>query len=401
MIDVVIGLTSIAIISLAVLRVAVAFPEVARILWLAFILRVVASLIHFFVVPLPDSGADAATFERLAWEFAKDGLYPALLNFTGPHHNFISWFISLFYAVFDRSFLLAQSISVFFGTGAVFLGWLVSRELWHNKAAQKAAFVMAVFPIHILYSALPLREAYIVFGILLGIYGLIKIYEKFSLFDLFLSISGFLLASFFHGVLFLSFIFVAFVLLRSFVKGKFSRLSIKVKAFLLALFVAILGHVMSSYGSKVEIPYIGTIEHIDVKHISDKIIHRTSTTTENGANYPRWTVPENTFDMAYLLPVRVLYFLYSPFAWDIKKYKHFLGYLDSLLYVLFSVFVVASWPYIKHNKKALIIVFFVIFFIIIFSYGVGNFGTGIRHRSKFVFLIIALSGPVIRRFKIR
>ena len=37
-------------------------------------------------------------------------------------------------------------------------------------------------------------------------------------------------------------------------------------------------------------------------------------------------------------------------------------------------------------------------YIIVFAIGVGNFGTGIRHRSKFAMILILLAAPLIKNF---
>tara|TARA_B110000285_G_C14641416_1_gene387782 strand:- start:339 stop:566 length:228 start_codon:yes stop_codon:yes gene_type:complete len=45
-------------------------------------------------------------------------------------------------------------------------------------------------------------------------------------------------------------------------------------------------------------------------------------------------------------------------------------------------------------------VILIIFLTYIFTYGigVGNFGTGIRHRSKFVIIMLILAAPLIKKF---
>ena len=48
-------------------------------------------------------------------------------------------------------------------------------------------------------------------------------------------------------------------------------------------------------------------------------------------------------------------------------------------------------PISKNNTN------FLLMFIIIFGVGVGNFGTGIRHRSKFVIMLILLAAPKISK----
>ena len=36
--------------------------------------------------------------------------------------------------------------------------------------------------------------------------------------------------------------------------------------------------------------------------------------------------------------------------------------------------------------------------MLVFGIGVGNFGSGIRHRSKFVVLFILLAAPLLKKF---
>ena len=50
------------------------------------------------------------------------------------------------------------------------------------------------------------------------------------------------------------------------------------------------------------------------------------------------------------------------------------------------------------QTRFLIIIF--VMFIFVYSFGVGNFGTSIRHRLKFIGVLIALAAPTILRIKL-
>jgi len=57
------------------------------------------------------------------------------------------------------------------------------------------------------------------------------------------------------------------------------------------------------------------------------------------------------------------------------------------------------------NRKAIwkdpalrIILIILLAYIIVYGVGVGNFGSGIRHRSKFAIELILLAAPLIPRF---
>ena len=60
--------------------------------------------------------------------------------------------------------------------------------------------------------------------------------------------------------------------------------------------------------------------------------------------------------------------------------------------------------YIIHKIKNIwkdpalrIILIILLAYIFVFGMGVGNFGTGIRHRSKFVIMFILLAGPLLKK----
>ena len=45
-----------------------------------------------------------------------------------------------------------------------------------------------------------------------------------------------------------------------------------------------------------------------------------------------------------------------------------------------------------------IIFLILIGYLVVFKVGVGNFGTGIRHRSKFIITMVLLMAPLIPKF---
>ena len=147
------GFTGIALVALLTLLLARCWPMAGKLLVVALAVRVAAILFGYFVAPLPDSGADARSFERLAWVWSQGGFFEALGHFTGPHSYFISWILAVLYSLTDRSLLMAQSVSLLFGMGTVFMGWLLARKLWGDRVAAKAGWVLALFPTLILYSA--------------------------------------------------------------------------------------------------------------------------------------------------------------------------------------------------------------------------------------------------------
>ena len=157
------GLTSLLFVSLLTYFMALRWPAISRILYAALIIRIITILIGAYLINLPDSEADARTYEVLAYEFSKNGFINMLNNYPGPGSFFLSWVIAIPYSLFGRSMVMAQSISLFFGICTIFLSCLFARKLWNEQSAKKVGWFVALFPSFILYSVLPMREVFTIF----------------------------------------------------------------------------------------------------------------------------------------------------------------------------------------------------------------------------------------------
>ena len=54
-----------------------------------------------------------------------------------------------------------------------------------------------------------------------------------------------------------------------------------------------------------------------------------------------WTKINSPVEVVYKVPVRAVYFLFSPFPWDIKKFSHIIGAIDGLAYLILVYFIFA------------------------------------------------------------
>ena len=106
-------------------------------------------------------------------------------------------------------------------------------------------------------------------------------------------------------------------------------------------------------------------------------------------------------ELFYKGPLKTIYFLFSPFPWDIKKSSHLIGFLDSLIYLWLIYLIIKNIKIIWDDPALRIISIILMIYIIAFGLGVSNFGTSIRHRVKFVSLFIILSVPFLPKFLIK
>ena len=103
-------------------------------------------------------------------------------------------------------------------------------------------------------------------------------------------------------------------------------------------------------------------------------------------------------EILYKGPLRSVYLVFSPFPWDISEIRHIIGMLDGVLYMYLSFLILCNIKVILNDPVLRIFLLIFLAYIFVFGIGVGNFGTGIRHRSKFVIIMILLAGPYLKQF---
>jgi hypothetical protein len=137
-----------------------------------------------------------------------------------------------------------------------------------------------------------------------------------------------------------------------------------------------------------KIPYLGKLEDI---FTFSRILYQNKVTDFGGSVYPKWLSPNSLTDFFLLIIPRLLYLLFSPFIWDLRAINHLLGFVDGLMYIFIFYWLIRG--VLKKKRKQIISTFYIILLplLIAYSWGVGNFGTALRHRVKFVPVLIALS----------
>jgi 4-amino-4-deoxy-L-arabinose transferase-like glycosyltransferase len=389
------GFTSILIVALFTLIISFYNPSIQKILFVALVIRIFFLLLGHYLISLPDSTADAETYERMAWMISQGGFFSVLYDFEISNNQFISWLIAIPYSLFGRSLLMAKSISLFFGICNVYLGWKVAKRIWDSNTAKKAAWIIALFPSLILYSVLVMREVYVCFFLLIALYGVFSWFQNYNLKYFLISILGFIGATFFHGAMILgAFVFsgIAGIISFRYILKSLSNLKINPKYLIFFLIFVIPSWLF--FANKIELPKLTNFGSIH----TDTLLRRIDVSNRGEASYPEWTKSNSLVELIYKMPVRITYFLFAPFPWDITKSQHLIGMFDAFLYMYLIFLVILNRKVIWKNPSLKIFLLILLFYLIIFSFGVGNFGTSVRHRSKFVIILILLAAPLIKKF---
>lgn len=391
------GLTSILLVTLIIFFFAKRWPEAETILYTALIIRVLVIFLSNYYIVLPDSQGDARIFELQAYEWSKNGFLNILKINPGDTQSFlISYIIAVFYSLLDRSMIMAQSISLLFGTLSVLMSWIITQKIWGNRVAMSAGWFTALFPSLILYSCLVMREVYVCFFILLAINNIISWMRTGSIKSFCFVILSFLLGTLFHGGVFIGLIvFTTIVILLSIKKifFKFFNGVINFKSTILFLILITIGFfTLNNY----YIPKIGKIT--EIKLLKKSILKKNIVTHRGDAKYPDWIIARSEIELIYKAPMRMIYFAFGPFPWNIKKNSHLIGMLDGFLYIFLFYLILLNRKAIFEDPNLRIILLLLLVYLFVYGIGVANFGTAFRHRVKFSIMFILLAAPLLPKF---
>jgi hypothetical protein len=266
-----------------------------------------------------------------------------------------------------------------------------------RSVAKKSAWLVAIYPILILYSSLTMREVFITLLLLYGMLHLVLWVKTRKIKNAFIALMAFSLQLFFHpalavaAVLFLGLLFLYYN--KRFFASLINNSSINVRSFLVIMFVLLLGLYISLTVNTVSFEIIGYHTWLNL----DTLVERASIMYTDTAAFPSWVIADNNMQLLLLLVPKLCYFLFSPFPWDISEFKHVLGLLDGVVFIMLFLSIYSHRKYIKSNPQAFILLVFIIFLSLVFTIGIGNFGTGIRHRSKMLPIIFIIAAPFIYR----
>jgi hypothetical protein len=397
------GLIGLGMVIIATYLISFKFPNLKIIIWGASIIRIISVLIHEYIVKLPDGMKDAIRFEDNVWKYSQLPFIDFLYSFNSVSKAYtFTWFLSFFYRIFGRSTLLLESVHIIIGLSCILLvyklSWLLSGSVLKSK---QSAAIFAFFPTIILYSVIILREVYIVFFILLISLFIVKWLKsnqiKFALVSLLLFVPLYFL----HGGLLIGAVMFFIILIYFSAKDIYGALKnghILVPQMAFILFVLITMVIAFNKLSTFNIPYLGNISQVLTL---SRIFFQAEVTNLGGSAYPGWLIPSSLSSFVLLIIPRLIYFLFSPFLWDIKAINHLLGFVDAFLVLLLFYFIIKGLVVKKQNKTVTILCIFLLPLLITYSWGVGNFGTALRHRSKFIPVLIAISTIYVPKITLR
>jgi hypothetical protein len=389
----IVGFQGVCLAIIAAYILALRYPGLKLIIWIALIIRLFSALFNEFISKLPDTNADAGRFEAKTWFYAQMPMFDFINSFNSDSKAYtFTWFLSFLYRIFGRSPLLLESFGIIISLISVILvfriSFLVSGDV---KKSKQSAAIFAFFPTVILYSVIILREVYIAFFMLLIALFVVKWLKsnqiKFALVSLLLFVPLYFL----HGGLLVGAGMVFIILSYSSLKdiyNSFKNNQLLIPQLVFVFFALVTIGIAINKLSTLNIPYLGNITNI---FTLSRIVFQAEVTNIGGSVYPGWLIPNSISSFFLLIFPRLVYFLFSPFIWDIKAINHLLGLVDGIMILFLFYFIIKGLLLKKLNNFVSILLIILIPLLITYSWGVGNFGTALRHRVKFIPVFIAIS----------
>lgn len=360
-------------------------PSIKVALLIAFIVRFTLALIQFYAFPLPDSTADAIAFERVAWDMASQGNLTQ--TFTMGAYIY-SWIISVFYSLFGvRSPLFMQSLNVLLGILIVFNVYKITKILYNVELVSSvAALITSIYPTLALYSAITLREAFFTYFASAGIIFFVKWLHDNNISQFLLAIILFLLSSIFHTAGF--FLIISAFLVLLFEVFKFlKKMKLPMKRISLGFFGIIVIAFILTTGVGID----KIFDLLNAEDVGEALITKQIAYQRGRAAFPAFLIQDSLLGMILVLPIRFLYFVFSPFIWDVSAAADIFGLIDAVILIILFWNIFKFRKYDQNKNVVKIMTFFLLLTLLATSLGVNNVGAAIRHRAKFVPIIISLS----------
>lgn len=121
---------------------------------------------------------------------------------------------------------------------------------------------------------------------------------------------------------------------------------------------------------------------------------------QGGAAYLEGMSYDTWWEIVLAAPVRAIYFQYAPFPTQIDSLYHLFGMVSLPILIVLTVAAYRSLVRCRTDQRLLALLI-IVYFTGIIGYGLvdSNFGTSIRHRVPFEYLLVVFAAPVIERWE--
>lgn len=356
----------------------------------AFIVRLGLMFVDLELFRLPPhSGDDTEAFHLEGLQ-----IYLDPMMFNEVVRGSYSKFLGVFYLLFGPERILAQYFNVILGVVSIVI---LAKTLKLLKLPTPLIFfstvIFAFFPQGLLLSPILLRDQLVTLGIVYTLYYMVRWTVDKSVASLALAYTAYFISTIFHSGLAIG--IVVLLVYFSFYNHATGRMDFEAsKVQRLVMQVLIVGFIVYSFQD---------VLFAKFTHVSENgQLFSGMSYDRGGSAYLNGLIVTGPLDMILYSPLRMIYFLFSPFPWQWSSVMNIaIFFLDAAFYLVLFGLTIRNFRYLKQHPYAGVLFFMLILFIVnalIFGLGTGNVGTAIRHRYKLfpMLLIVYTSIHYIR-----
>ena len=345
---------------------------------LSFVIRIIFLFWDRYcrdIFVFPNSGLDTGTFDSLARNYMMG------INFDGFEYAKV---LGEIYKFFYPNVLIGQYVNVI---ASVLTMLIVKKilELLHIQGTYKkiAIYLICFLPNYLIMSAILLRESLITLFLAITIWMFLLWWKTNRFKYMFFAILASLASIYLHTgtIAYLISLVIIYILANKRRIIKFTPKKILTITIFCLVFLLIYSNNSDSFG------YLSGAN--SVQSISNKAEMMSS----GGSSYSVEIVPDDTLlGMIINSPFRIFFFLASPLPWQWRGLNDIIAFFFSSVFYSISIYKGLKSINLSKKNKDLIICFliFAISSSFIYSWGVSNAGTALRHRDKFLVNFIIL-----------
>ena len=347
-------------------------------------------------------GGDAITYDLFGYFQAKawqgDSYFQALVNHFMTN-DASAWgmikMVGAVYTIIGRNSLAIQFVNSVIGAATAVLVYYCAQHVYQNsRVARLAAVCVALFPSLVLWSAQGLKDAPVVFFLVLAIYASLRLSQKLSLkYAVILVVALFSILSFRFYVFYMITVAIAggFVIgLQKMSPTNFARQFIV----LIVLGVSLTYLGVTRYASN-QFSRYGSLEMLQ-RSRDDQ--------ARAGSGFGREVDVSTTEGAVSTIPVGLIYLLFAPFPWQLVSLRQSITLPEMIIWWLsFPLLVLGIYYSVRYRLRQISpILIFTTMLSLAYSVFQGNVGTAYRQRAQllvFYFIFVAVGFVLLKEKK--
>ncbi|ART78202.1 hypothetical protein B4U37_20090 [Sutcliffiella horikoshii] len=361
--------------------------------FIGFVSRFSVMLIDIYmrgIIIIPHSGEDTERFYQNAINISGHGS-----KILDSNYEIFIKLAAFIFTITESERIIIQYSNVLLGFTTVYIVYIILKMIeirWENKII--GILILLIFPHAIFFSGIFLREMVSAFFVVCSIFYIVYWFHTQSKNAFLLSILMVLASALFHSGTIGLLAMHAFIMI--FYKN--SKLVFQLRSVLLFVIMSIFLVWFFGVYDWSSLPIFRKLQIKDIQDVYDEI-----STVRGSSAYLTELSINNIFQMILYGPIYIFYFISSPLPIDWRGFNDIISFmLDGILYLSASVYIFINFKKIPKKNQTLIIILLVglLTTVFIFSIGVQNAGTALRHRHKVFYLLIIIF-IMIKDFKLR